>query len=33
VCRLVHHRCMRDIPSAQVLTAVHKALAGLPTTA
>ena len=26
VCRLVHHRCMRDIPAAQVLTAVHRAL-------
>jgi heptosyltransferase-2 len=25
-CRLVHHRCMRDIPAAQVLPAVHRAL-------
>jgi heptosyltransferase-2 len=29
-CRLVHHRCMRDIPAAQVLPAVRRALAGLP---
>jgi heptosyltransferase-2 len=28
-CRLIHHRCMRDIPSDQVLTAVHRALGGL----
>jgi heptosyltransferase-2 len=26
VCRLEHHRCMRDIPAAQVLPAVHRAL-------
>ena len=26
-CRLVHHRCMRDIPAAQVLPAVQRALA------
>ena len=26
-CRLGHHRCMRDIPAAQVLPAVHRALA------
>jgi heptosyltransferase-2 len=26
VCYLVHHRCMRDIPAAQVLPAVHRAL-------
>ena len=25
-CRLVHHRCMRDIPAAQVLPALHRAL-------
>jgi heptosyltransferase-2 len=25
-CRLVHHRCMRDIPAAQVLPAVERAL-------
>ena len=25
-CRLVHHRCMRDIPVAQVLPAVYRAL-------
>ena len=25
-CRLVHHRCMRDIPAVQVLPAVHRAL-------
>ena len=25
-CRLIHHRCMRDIPAAQVLPAVHRAL-------
>ena len=25
-CRLIHHRCMIDIPAAQVLTAVHRAL-------
>jgi heptosyltransferase-2 len=27
VCYLAHHRCMRDIPSAQVLPAVQRALA------
>ena len=26
-CRLVHHRCMSDIPADQVLPAVHRALA------
>ena len=26
-CRLRHHRCMRDIPAAQVLEAVKRALA------
>lgn len=26
-CRLIHHRCMIDIPAAQVLPAVHRALA------
>jgi heptosyltransferase-2 len=26
-CRLLHHRCMRDIPPDQVLTAALKALA------
>jgi heptosyltransferase-2 len=26
-CRLLHHRCMLDIPAAQVLPAVHRALA------
>jgi heptosyltransferase-2 len=25
-CRLIHHRCMRDIPAAQVLPAVERAL-------
>jgi heptosyltransferase II len=30
VCRLVHHRCMRDIPPEQVLAAVEKALAAAP---
>jgi len=25
-CRLIHHRCMRDIPAAQVLPVVHRAL-------
>ncbi len=30
VCQLLHHRCMRDIPAAQVLPAVHRALANLP---
>lgn len=28
-CRLVHHRCMRDIPTSQVLPAVHQALAAV----
>jgi heptosyltransferase-2 len=28
-CRLVHHRCMRDIPPEQVLDAVQRALAGI----
>jgi heptosyltransferase II len=27
VCRLVHHRCMRDIAPQQVLAAIHRALA------
>jgi heptosyltransferase II len=27
-CRLEHHRCMRDIPSGQVLEAVQRAVAG-----
>jgi heptosyltransferase-2 len=26
VCRMEHHRCMRDIPALQVLSAVHRAL-------
>jgi heptosyltransferase-2 len=30
VCRMEHHRCMRDIPAAQVLAAVHRALGRLP---
>ena len=25
-CRLIHHRCMRDIPAAQVLPTVYRAL-------
>ncbi|AMN43488.1 lipopolysaccharide heptosyltransferase II [Rhodoplanes sp. Z2-YC6860] len=29
-CRMEHHRCMRDIPSTQVLAAVHRALGRLP---
>ena len=29
VCRLEHHRCMRDIPASQVLPAVHRALGSL----
>ena len=29
-CRLIHHRCMRDIPAAQVLPAVQRALAKTP---
>jgi len=29
VCRLVHHRCMRDIPPEQVLVAVRRALTPL----
>ena len=29
VCRLVHHRCMRDIPPEQVLAAVHRAVAAV----
>jgi heptosyltransferase-2 len=29
-CRMVHHRCMRDIPSSQVLDAVQSALARHP---
>ena len=27
ICRLVHHRCMREIPVAQVLPEVQRALA------
>ena len=27
VCRLVHHRCMLDVPASQVLPAVQRALA------
>jgi heptosyltransferase II len=30
VCRLVHHRCMRDIAPDQVLAAAHRALAAAP---
>jgi heptosyltransferase II len=30
VCRLVHHRCMRDIPPEQVLAATRRALAAVP---
>jgi heptosyltransferase-2 len=30
VCRLVHHRCMQDIPAEQVLAPLHRALAALP---
>jgi hypothetical protein len=30
VCRFVHHNCMREIPSAQVLAAVQRALDSLP---
>ena len=29
-CRFAHHRCMREIPSSQVLTAVRRALGRLP---
>ena len=29
-CRMVHHRCMRDIASADVLTAVNRALLAAP---
>jgi heptosyltransferase-2 len=29
VCRLVHHRCMRDIDPAVVIAATHRAIAGL----
>jgi len=29
-CRLIHHRCMRDIPAEQVLGAVQRALSALP---
>jgi heptosyltransferase-2 len=29
MCRLVHHRCMREIPSTQVLAAVQRALRSL----
>ena len=30
VCRLVHHRCMRDIAPEQVLAAARRALAAIP---
>ena len=30
VCRLVHHRCMRDIPPDDVLAATRRALAAVP---
>jgi heptosyltransferase-2 len=29
VCRVVHHRCMRDIPPDQVMAAVRQAFAPL----
>ena len=29
-CRLVHHRCMRDIPASQVLAEVQRALGSVP---
>jgi heptosyltransferase II len=29
-CRLQHHRCMREIPASQVLSAVQRALHGFP---
>ena len=29
-CRLIHHRCMVDIPPSQVLPAVHRALGRVP---
>jgi heptosyltransferase-2 len=29
-CRMVHHRCMRDIGTVQVLTAVRRALTAVP---
>ena len=29
-CRFGHHRCMLEIPSSQVLTAVHRALGSVP---
>ena len=30
ICRMVHHRCMRDIPASQVVTEVRRALGSLP---
>ncbi len=30
VCRMLHHRCMRDIPAERVFDAVRGALAGMP---
>jgi heptosyltransferase-2 len=30
VCRMEHHRCMRDIPASQLLSAVHRALGQVP---
>jgi heptosyltransferase-2 len=30
VCRLMHHKCMRDIPAEQVLASVQRAVASLP---
>jgi heptosyltransferase-2 len=30
ICRFVHHRCMREIPTTQVLAAVQRALGSLP---
>jgi heptosyltransferase-2 len=33
ICRLQHHRCMRDIPASQVLAAVRRALDRAPTKA
>jgi heptosyltransferase-2 len=32
VCKLIHHRCMRDIPATQVLPEVERVLAGHQTT-
>jgi heptosyltransferase-2 len=30
VCRLGHHRCMREIPAAQVMAIAHKTFAAAP---